>query len=343
MAARSLLRWWRAPWWLLALATGSKSFLDNPIIGSERLNRRGLHTSRVKLAHRLAWRRRRRLAASVPKEFRDQFDRDGFIAISDFLPPDVFSRLQSALLGGSFDARAQLQGNAVTRRVPLGGELLEKVPELRSIIESRTWKSLFAYVASTRSEPLYYLQTISIGTTKGPPDPQLELHSDTFHPSLKAWLFLTDVTSDQSALTYVPGSHLLTPKRLAWERERSVAIAKADRLSQRGSFRISADELPALGLEPPHRFAVPANTLVAVDTCGFHARGPSTGPVVRVELWAYSRRNPFLPWTGFDPLSWKPLVRRREVWLLRAVDLLDRLGLRRQVWRPVGRRNPLEP
>lgn len=329
--------------WLLALATGSKSFLDNPIIGSERLNRRGLHTSRMKLAHRLAWRRRRRLAARVSADLRSQFDRDGFVEISDFLPPDMFSRLQSALLGGSFDTREQLQGNTVTRRVPLGGELLEKVPELRKLIENRTWKALLAYVASTRSEPLHYLQTISIRTTEGPPDPQLELHSDTFHPSLKAWLFLTDVTSDQSALTYVPGSHLLTPERLDWERERSLTIAKADRLSQRGSFRISPDELPALGLGPARRFAVPANTLVVVDTCGFHSRGPSTRPVVRVELWAYSRRNPFLPWTGFDPLSWKPLARRREVWLLRAVDLIDRLGWKRQVWRPVGRRNPLEP
>lgn len=343
MAARSLLRWWRAPWWLLALATGSKSFLDNPIIGSETLNRRGLHTGRLKLAHHLAWRRRRRLAADVPESWRDQFDRDGFVAIPDFLPQDVFSRLQSRLLTGSFDARAQLQGDTVTRRVPLDGRMLEKVPELRSLIESRMWKSLLAYVASTRSEPLYYLQTISIGKNKSAPDPQLELHSDTFHPSLKAWLFLTDVTNDQSALTYVPGSHLLTSERLAWEKERSITIAKADRLSQRGSFRISAEELPALGLGPPRRFAVPANTLVVVDTCGFHARGPSTEPVVRVELWAYSRRNPFLLWTGLDLLSWKPLVRRREAWLLRAVDLLDRLGLRKQVWRPEGRRNPLEP
>ena len=31
---RPLLKWWRAPFWLLALATGAKSFADNPILGS---------------------------------------------------------------------------------------------------------------------------------------------------------------------------------------------------------------------------------------------------------------------------------------------------------------------
>ena len=291
----------------------------------------------------MAWRRRKALAADVVPAWREQFDRDGFVAIPDFVPSDTFERLRTTLFDGTFDARQQVQGNAVTRRVPLDEALLTKVPDLRAIIEARTWKSLLAYVASTRSEPLYYLQTISIGTTEGPPDPQLELHSDTFHPSLKAWLFLTDVTNDQAALTYVPGSHLLTTERVAWEKRRSISIANADRLSQRGSFRVGAEELPGLGLSSPHRFLVPANTLVVGDTCGFHARGPSTKPVVRVEIWAYSRRNPFLPWTGLDPLSWRPLVRRREGWLLHLVDLLDRLGLRTQVWCTAGRRRPIDP
>ena len=30
----------------------------------------------------------------------------------------------------------------------------------------------------------------------------------------------------------------------------------------------------------------------------FHARGPSTGRSLRVEIWAYGRRSPFVPWAG---------------------------------------------
>ena len=340
---RALIRWWRAPLWLLALATGAKSFVDNPIIGSERLNCRGLHVTRLKLAHRLAWWRRRRLAAALPAEWRERFDRDGFVEVRDFLPFETFSRLRAALLNGEFESRQQQQGDAVTRRVPIGPDLIERIPELRNLLDDRPWKSLLAYVASTRSEPLYYLQTISVGHASGSSDPQLELHSDTFHPSLKAWLFLTDVTDDQAPLTYVAGSHHLTPRRLAWEQARSITIKDSDRLSQRGSFRIAPNELAGLGLPPPTRFAVPANTLVAIDTCGFHARGGADRPTVRAEIWAYCRRNPFVPWAGFDFMSWRPLAIRRGGWLWRMVDGLDRLGMMKQHWRPAGIRRPIDP
>jgi len=266
LSERTLLRWWRAPLWLVQLATGAKSFADNPILGSETLNRRGLHVARLKLAHSLAWARRRRLAPRVPSEWREQFDRDGFVEVRDFLPQDVFARLQETLLTTEFDSRQQQQGDAITRRVPIGPALVAAVPELRELLRSKPWRSLLAYVASTRAEPLYYLQTILAGQAAGGPDPQLELHADTFHPSLKAWLFLTDVTDDQAPLTYVPGSHRLTPERIAWERARSVAIAGSDRLSQRGSLRIAREELANLKLPEPKRFAVPANTLVVIDT-----------------------------------------------------------------------------
>jgi hypothetical protein len=343
VTAPHLLRWWRAPIWLLALGTGAKSFVDNPILGSERLNRRGLHVARLRLAHRLADRRRRRLAAGVRPEWREQFDRDGFVEVRDYLPADAFARLRSALLANEFECRQHQQGDTITRRVPIGPGLLRSVPELRALLDGKSWKSLFAYVASTRSAPLHYVQTISVNHSDAGPDPQLELHADTFHPSLKAWLFLTDVTDDQAPLTYVAGSHRLTPERMAWEQQRSVTIAQSDRLSQRGSLRVAPDELPSLGLPPPTRFAVPANTLVVIDTCGFHARGSSDRPTVRAEIWAYVRRTPFLPWAGLDLLSWKPLAVRRASWLPRIADRLDRLGIRKQHWQPAGRRRPNDP
>jgi hypothetical protein len=340
---KRLLRWWRAPLWLFALATGAKSFVDNPILGSARLNSRGLHSKRLALAHRIAWARRRRLAAAVPSEWRERFDRDGFVEVRDFLPAETFAPLQQALLTGEFESRQQQQGDAITRRIPIGPELLKSVPQLRRLLRDRSWRALFAYVASTGAEPLYYIQTVLSGHTPGAPDPQLDLHSDTFHPSLKAWLFLTDVTDDQGPLTYVAGSHRLTPERLAWEKARSIGIGNSDRLSQRGSLRISLGELPSLGLPPPTRFAVPANTLVVVDTCGFHARGSSERPTVRAEIWAYVRRTPFLPWTGFDLLSWKPLAIRRATWLPHIVDRLELLGIMKQHWRAAGERRAIDP
>jgi hypothetical protein len=338
------LRWWRAPFWLLALFTGSKSFADNPILGSTALNRAGLHGWRVSAAHALTRWRRERLAHLVPAHLREQFDRDGFAVINDAIPPDEFRRLQQMMLGSEFECRAHRQGDTVTRRVPVGPDLLRHMPALATVLGSRRWTGFMAYVAGTRNRPLYYIQTVSGGITEGPADPQLQLHSDTFHPSLKAWLFLTDVEDDGRPLTYVAGSHRLSRERLAWERRKSVDVLQSgDRLSQRGSFRIRPDELEALGLPQPTRFSVPANTLVIADTCGFHARANSNRPTVRVELWAYGRRNPFLPWTGGGLLSWPAIADRRADLLYKLMDWLDRRGLAKQHWKRAGRRRPIDP
>jgi len=334
---RQALRWWRTPFWLLALFTGAKSFIDNPFLGSRRLNAWGLHVSRLKAAHAMARFRRQRLAHFLAADVRQRFDRDGFVLIRDFLPQETFRAMRSAALEARTDWRGQQQGDTVTSRIPVGLDILRRLPQLAALLDSPRWKGFMAYVASTRAEPLYYFQAIAGGVAEGPPDPQLELHSDTFHPSLKAWLFLSDVPEDGRPLAYVAGSHRLSPERIAWERRKSIEVKeKGDRLSQRGSLRIAPDELESLGLPQPTRFGVPANTLVVADTYGFHARSSSDRQTTWVELWAYCRRTPFLPWTGFDLLSWRPIAVRRAEWLASIMDWLDRGGLAKQHWKRSG-------
>lgn len=338
-----ILQLFRAPIHLLALLTGAKSFADNPILGSPFLNRIGLHVWRLRAAHALARWRRARLASLLPPGQRKQFDRDGFVVVRDVLPAQNFVALRSEIFRAVLECREQQQGDTITRRVALGPELRRRLPALDELLESSAWKGLMAYVASTRSEPLYYIQAIFGGVADGPPDPQLELHSDTFQPSLKAWFFLTDVEEEGRPLTYVAGSHRLTEARVEWERSKSLSVLRdGDRLSQRGSFRVSSDELRALGLPRPTRFCLPANSLVVADTYGFHARGDSSEPTVRVEIWAYSRRNPFLPWTGIDSASWRPISQRRAEWLGSLLDWLDRRGWMKQHWLAVGRKHVLD-
>src|SRR3546814_1378585 len=121
---------------------------------------------------------------------------------------------------------------------------------------------------------------------------------------MKAWFFLHDVADDGGPFQYVPGSHRLTPERIAWEKRKSLTdVGKLDRLSQKGPMRTEPRELAELSLPPPQRFAVPANNLVVADTCGFHGRCPSSTSARREALWAYRRRYPSLPWTGLDILS----------------------------------------
>src|SRR5437588_1250502 len=92
------LSWLFAPWHVAALATGAKSFRDNPMIGSPTLNRAGLHVARVRLAHRMAEWRRRRLVPFISEEDREAFERDGFLLKSQFLPADDYAALQEQVL-----------------------------------------------------------------------------------------------------------------------------------------------------------------------------------------------------------------------------------------------------
>ena len=82
-----------APLWAAQLATGTKSFERNPVIGSRWLNERGLHTARVRLAGRIAEMRRRRLASLVSEADRAGFERDGFVIRPNFLPDAEFAEL----------------------------------------------------------------------------------------------------------------------------------------------------------------------------------------------------------------------------------------------------------
>lgn len=338
------LSWLLAPVHVAALATGAKSFRDNPVIGSPTLNRAGLHVARMRLAYRMAERRRRKMAGLVSDDDRAAFQRDGFVVKRDFLPAPAFAAVTRQVAAYAGPSRQQVQGDAITRRVPLDERALSRLPAVRAMVESPEWLGLVRYVGSFMLEPFLYIQTIFAQARDAPPDPQTWLHADTFHSTVKAWFFLTDVGEDEGPFIYVPGSHRPTRRRLAWERRTSLTAAQsADFQSSRGSLRVSAPTLRRLGFGEPKVFAVPANTLVVADTMGFHARGISARPTARAEIWAYGRRNPFLPWLGLDPAA-MPLVRGRAVPLYWwAMDLCERLKLGRNPWRPAGAVTPLTP
>jgi hypothetical protein len=310
-------------WWDLvllpvhcaAILSTTKSFRNNPVIGSPVLNRRGLHVIRRRLAARLGAQRRRSLAGLLPAEDREAFERDGFIVKPNFLDEATFQAFRDEIMGLNVDAREALIGDTLTRLIPLDGHTLRRLPTVQSVLEGSDYRGLLAYVGS-----------------------------DTFHPTLKSWFFLQDVEEDGAPFTYVPGSHRPNQRRLAWERKISIiAHSAGDRLTAEGSLRISEAEILRLGYGAPRKVPVAANTLVVADTSGIHRRSRTERQTTRVSIWAYSRSNPFLPWAGGDIAA--PLVIRGHAMLIYWA-MADRLRDARRVqrdWHWVGRRSPLTP
>lgn len=327
----------RLPLFATAVLGPQKSFRKNPVLGSARLNARGLHRRRVALAAAMSARRRAALAPRLDPAERAAFDENGFVVRENALPADLLEALVRELAEEPRPAWETRQERAVTRMMPFpkrdDGSAMARA---RAVLRSPSVADLVGYGAGRSGHLLAMIQTIAVEPAAGAADPQTMLHADTFHPTAKFWLFLHDVGTDDGPFSYVPGSHRLTPERLEWEHAQSLTAARAaDPHHSAGSFRLAQEDLASLGYGALTPMPVKANTLVVADTYGFHCRTPSAKPTVRTEIYGMVRRNPFVPWNGLDPMD-MPVIRDRALWFyLAGQDRKARRG-KRVVYTNVG-------
>lgn len=327
------------PLWVLQIFSTAKSFRDGPVIGNPTLNRLGLHVFRMRLAHAVMRLRWWMLAPLVSEEQRQEFHQKGCLVIRNFLPPNHFNLLQQELKRCAGPVRECIQGDTLTLRVLLDAPALRSLPACRALLRRRDFVNLTRFCAGTLRPPMFFIQSVKNAYVPGPADPQKTLHADTFHPTMKAWLFVDDVEEGHAPFTYVPGSHLPTPGRLAWEQEQSIAgSVHKNRYSAKGSLRLDRSALADMGLPQPVALAVPANTLVIANTHGFHCRGRATGKCSRLEIYASSRTNPFVPLPGLVTALFGRVEHATAQAYWRAMDWL---AARRGVpssWHPVPSR-----
>lgn len=319
--------------------TGAKSFEKNTLLGSARLNRYGLHVKRVEWAMKMASWRRKKLAKHISKEHMAQYQADGFVMVENFLPENLFREVQAEVARDDFSRYDMRQGRTVTRRVSLDDQDIKDKPGLSAAKNDSGLLNLVRYVASYGGQPYIGLQIVlAEADEKKAADPQVSLHSDTFHPTAKCWLFLQDVNEDDGPFCYVKSSHKVSPQRYAWEKQISENIDEIDnKYSARGSMRISEAELAELGYPEPTKMVVKANTLVVADTHGFHARCYSPKPTTRIEIYGSLRRNPFIPYVGLHLPSLFFLRGRMNSLVVDGLSLLEKLKIRGNPWRYIGR------
>lgn len=87
-----------------------------------------------------------------------------------------------------------------------------------------------------------------------------------------------------------------------------------------------------LGLPAPKALSVPANTLVIANTNGFHRRGAASEVSSRLEIWAFSRSNPFNPLIGFNFKWYNRLSLHVIDWCLQRQDRKAAEQNRRASW-----------
>lgn len=285
---------------LVAVFTWAKSFRSNPFIGSAWLNRLGLHVARVAVAHALYRFRLFLLSPLAASAERREFLERGLLVKRDFLPPEQFAALAAEIAGYRGEIRELVEGDTETQRLFLTREVRAGLPACEALTRHPPLDRLLRYTSSKNRPPFFFIENLKQHARPGgAPDPQKDLHMDTFHPCVKAWLYLDDVDERNGPFTYVPGSHRLTWARLRWEYRESLAASRgAERHDGRywdGSFRIDRAGLRELGLPDPQPMAVPANTLVIANVRGFHCRGDAAVPSTRLTIWMQARDNPFNP------------------------------------------------
>jgi len=331
------------PVWIIQLFTQAKSFRNNPIIGSLILNRCGLHVARIILAQGIMRLRFELMGFGIEKELKQSFYRDGFMVIRDALPAEQFNSIKSEVASIDAEVRECQQGDTLTHRILIDEQSSTELPHCSQMLESDRYLALHKFAAGKNNRPVSYIQTIKNHFVDGPSDPQKNLHSDTFHPTMKSWYFLDDCNSDNGPFTYLPGSQRLTMARLKWEYQKSITIAKqGDKYSSNGSFRATPEDLKSMGMGEPIGLSVPANTLVIANTHGFHRRGDAALRSMRTEIWSISRSNPFNPFPGVDLPALTRLQNRALTWYREYCDKKAAKNGTQSSWHIVPARNTLD-
>lgn len=325
----------KMPFYFLSIFTWSKSFKNNPVIGSYIFNLLGLHVLRLVIAHFLFKFRLFLLAPLASKEDRYNYQKNGFIIKHDFLPEEEFQNLKNELLSYHGNIREIIEGDTISQKVSLNDSTLLNLPMCRKFVEDKRLSKLMRYASSKNRFPNFYIENIKqhalhINET----DPQKQMHSDTFHPTTKAWFFIDDVSDNNGPFMYVPGSNRLTWERIKWEYAESL-ISSLDKKSSSpdrywdGSFRISEGQLQKFSYAKPISFQVPPNTLLIANTHGFHCRGDAKSESSRMSIWMLARDNPFNPFFSPFPNStakifeyfWNIYIRKTNLTMEKSVKI----------------------
>jgi hypothetical protein len=273
-------------------------FSRDKVLDSTLLNLMGAQVFRALLA-RLAYKSRHPAVPDAVADLVADLNRDGIVVLRDFLPAEQFERVRAecAWLDTQSDQIATSRHGPTTLEAVAIRSFPERVlPSVYGFYNDSRLHGIFTAAEqrpvnlTEAGEREYLTHGGTVGDAGGSIDPQTELHSDIFFNTHKAWFYLDDVCIEDGPLAYVKGSHRLTLARLgfvyrdSWKRKPESDLSR--RISPEEQRRCQADETVV---------TCPRNTLVVVNTCGYHRRLQGRPGRRRSSLHLSIRGNPFAP------------------------------------------------
>jgi hypothetical protein len=263
----------------------ARVFTDAKIVESRALNLVGAQPFRALLARLLY-----NLRPGSEDPLISELVHTGIIVCENFLPTDEFITLEREAEEHMMESPPTWEGSSGTTQVR-HYSLARVDPGRRpQLAQWRSHEQILALASGAERRTCRegaggsLLEKLDFGDCLEP-DGQSDLHVDTFFSTHKFWLYLDDVSAENAAFVYVPGSHLLDRVRLRHEYLESTA-------SNVKSRRVSDDEVRGRGLER-RVVACPRNTLVVANTCGYHCRSVGQAGASRRALHHQFRFNPF--------------------------------------------------
>jgi hypothetical protein len=215
--------------------------------------------------------------------YYDAIDRDGIVTIPDFLRPEDFAcvlrEYEAVRSGESKHSRIRQYSThgldnwaAVMTPKDKAFQHTNRVIRNHPVIAGLT-----SYIIRRRID--YFPSTMSILTqnmsegASETTDGNTYLHADVHYHTVKAVLYLNDVTEGGAPFVFAYGSHRLTKERVGLEYELATRISnpKPGQLMN-GQPVVGQDLIDRFGLDVRPVYA-PANTLIIADHAGLHARG----------------------------------------------------------------------
>lgn len=272
-----------------------KKYNRYPVLINKNLSKNDFHIFRIKIAEIVTNYRRRKLDIKLSNPHVNTLLEDGIVIINDFLDKDSFNLLKQEI-DNNFHKNLTFNN---TKSKIIENMKKQKLNHVANFIKNEKLNDILYSILAINPEHFYSSKRSKIlfqkleENIKG--DIQTQVHSDTFQHTYRWWFYLSDVEEEDGAFCYCKGSNVNNEKRLHFEKTMYQNVLsnmnKLDSESQGGSFRYREYEPEEkLNLEP---ITVPKNTLILVNTHGFHKRGTIQPGHSRYSLFGYSRLNPF--------------------------------------------------